>query len=65
VRGETRDLVFRGNIIRDTRPPESRRQSVGIRIEDGAGPVTLEGNQIEAATKIADERKLSKATEAR
>jgi parallel beta-helix repeat protein len=57
VRGETRDLVFRDNIIRDTRAPGARKQAVGIRIENGAGPVTLEGNQIEAATKIEDERK--------
>jgi polygalacturonase len=57
VRGETRDLVFRDNVIRDTRAPDARKQAVGIRIEEGAGPVTLEGNQIEAATKIEDQRK--------
>jgi polygalacturonase len=57
VRGETRDLVFRNNIIRDTRPMEARKQLVGIRIEEDAGEVTLEGNQIEAKTKVEDRRK--------
>ena len=57
VRGETRDLFFKNNIIRDTRSPEARKQSVGIRIEEEAGEVRLEGNQIEASTKIDDRRK--------
>jgi polygalacturonase len=57
VRGEPRDLVFRNNIIRDTRPVEARKQLVGIRIEEGAGEVTLEGNQIEAKTQVEDQRK--------
>jgi hypothetical protein len=57
VRGVTRDLVFRDNIIRDTRPMEARKQLVGIRIEEDAGEVTLEGNQIEAKTKVEDRRK--------
>jgi parallel beta-helix repeat protein len=57
VRGETHDLIFRKNIIRDTRPPEARKQAVGIRIEEGAGEVTLEDNQIVAKTEIEDQRK--------
>ena len=57
VRGETRDLVFRENVIRDTRPAAARQQLVGIRIEEGVGSVTLEGNQIEAGTKVEDQRK--------
>ncbi|MGO8698986.1 MAG: right-handed parallel beta-helix repeat-containing protein [Limisphaerales bacterium] len=57
VRGETHDLVFRDNVIRDTRLPEARKQIVGIQIEDGAGVVTLEGNQIDAKTKVEDQRK--------
>ncbi len=57
VRGETHDLVFRDNVIRDTRSSDSRKQSVGIRIEEGVGQITLEGNQIEASTKIEDQRK--------
>ena len=56
VRGETKDLVFRNNIIRDTRPPEARKQAVGIRIEEQAGAVVLEGNQIEARTQVEDRR---------
>jgi len=56
VRGETRDLVFRNNIIRDTRPAEARKQSVGIRIEEPAGKVILEDNQIEAKTAVDDRR---------
>jgi len=56
VRGETRNLVFRNNVIRDTRPAESRKQSVGIRIEEPVGEVVLEGNQIEAKTTIDDRR---------
>jgi polygalacturonase len=58
VRGETKDLVFRNNIIRDTRPPEARKQAVGIRIEEQAGAVVLEGNQIEARTQVEDRRSL-------
>lgn len=57
VRGQTRDLVFRDNIIRDTRPADARKQLVGIRIEADAGEVALEGNQIDAPTRIDDERK--------
>ena len=56
VRGETRDLVFRNNIIRDTRPPETRKQTVGIRIEEPAGKVVLEGNEIDAQTQVEDRR---------
>ena len=56
VRGETRDLVFRNNIIRDTRPVDQRRQTVGIRIEEPAGAVVLEGNTIDAATPVEDKR---------
>ena len=56
VRGETRDLVFRNNIIRDTRPPEARKQTVGIRIEEPAGKVVLEGNEIDAQTQVEDQR---------
>jgi parallel beta-helix repeat protein len=57
VRGETKDLVFRNNIIRDTRAPETRQQTVGIRIEEQAGEVVLEGNQIDARTRVEDKRK--------
>ena len=57
VRGETKGLLFKNNIIRDTRSPEARKQAVGIRIEEPAGEVVLEGNEIEAKTKVDDRRK--------
>jgi len=57
VRGETRGLVFKNNIIRDTRPLEARKQAVGIRIEEAAGEVVLEDNKIEARTIVEDQRK--------
>jgi parallel beta-helix repeat protein len=57
VRGETKDLVFRNNIIRDTRAPEAKQQTVGIRIEEQAGEVVLDGNQIDAKTSVEDKRK--------
>lgn len=47
VRGETRGLIFRNNIIRDTRPAEERKQKIGIQVEEKAGPVTSEGNRID------------------
>ena len=56
IRGETRDLVFEDNLIRDTRTGTDRRQAVGVRIESRAGAVSLKGNQIEAATPVQDER---------
>lgn len=57
IRGETNDLVFKNNIIRDTRPTESQTQTVGIRIEEQVGEIILEGNQIKAKIKIDDRRK--------
>jgi parallel beta-helix repeat protein len=59
IRGQTNDLIFRNNVIRDTRPAESQTQTVGIRIEEHVGPVTLEGNTIEAKVKIEDRRAAS------
>jgi hypothetical protein len=56
VRGQTTGLVFKNNTIRDTRSPETRQQTVGIRIEEQAGDVVLEGNEIEAKTKVEDQR---------
>jgi polygalacturonase len=57
VRGETKNLVFKNNIIRDTRAPNARKQSVGIRIEEQAGDIVLEENQIDAKTRVDDRRK--------
>ncbi|HUV63510.1 MAG TPA: right-handed parallel beta-helix repeat-containing protein [Sedimentisphaerales bacterium] len=56
IRGETNDLVFRNNVIRDTRPDGSQTQTVGIRIEEHVGQVVLDGNKIEAKTSIDDQR---------
>jgi parallel beta-helix repeat protein len=58
VRGETRDLVLKGNTIRDTRTGDARRQTVGIKLEEKVGTVTTEGNQIEANTAVQDGRKV-------
>lgn len=57
VRGETKDLIFRNNVIRDTRAGAERSQTVGIKIEELAGPVALENNQIDAVTPVQDQRK--------
>jgi parallel beta-helix repeat protein len=57
VRGETRDLVFKNNVIRDTRPAGEQKQLVGIELEEKVGNVTIEGNQIAAKTQLADARK--------
>jgi hypothetical protein len=59
VRGETRDLIFRDNVIRDTRSADARTQTVGIEIEEGVGHVTLEGNQIDTKTNVVDQRKVA------
>ena len=56
IRGETHDLVFKNNIIRDTRPPGQARQTTGIQMEEGVGAVMLEGNRVEA-TKVVDDRR--------
>jgi len=58
VRGETGDLVFKGNTIRDTRPAGDRRQTAGILLEQNVGPVQLDGNTIDAVTPIEDARRL-------
>jgi hypothetical protein len=56
VRGETRDLVFTTNTIRDTRPKTDRKQVVGIQLEEKVGKVQADGNLIDAATSIQDGR---------
>lgn len=57
VRGETNDLDFTGNIIRDTRQGSERRQTTGILIEEKAGAVKLKDNSIEAKKPVEDRRK--------
>jgi hypothetical protein len=56
IRGYTNDLVFKNNIIRDTRSGDSQKQTVGIRIEEHVGQVTLDSNIITAKTDVDDRR---------
>lgn len=56
VRGQTDDLVFKDNLIRDTRTGSDRRQTVGILLEEKVGAVVSEGNRIEAETPLQDRR---------
>jgi len=56
IRGYTNDLVFKNNTICDTRSGEAQKQTVGIRIEEHVGRVTLDGNKIIAKTAIDDRR---------
>lgn len=56
IRGQTNDLEFCRNTIRDTRPAESATQTVGILIEETVGRVVLEANTIQAPVPIEDRR---------
>ncbi len=56
IRGQTNDLVFKNNVIRDTREISSQKQTVGILIEEQVGKVALNGNEIRAKTAIEDRR---------
>jgi hypothetical protein len=56
IRGETNDLVFEGNTIRDTREGHAQTQTIGVLIEERAGNVTLKSNRIEAKKQIEDRR---------
>lgn len=57
VRGETRDLVLKGNTIRDTRTGSDRKQTTGIQLEENVGEVQTDDNKIDAPTAIQDGRK--------
>lgn len=56
IRGETKSLVIKSNLIRDTRPLSGQKQTVGIRIEEQVGEVALEGNTIESKKAVEDRR---------
>jgi parallel beta-helix repeat protein len=56
IRGYTNGLVFKNNVIRDTRENDSQKQTVGICIEEHVGQITLDGNKITAKTAIDDRR---------
>ena len=60
IRGHTNNLVFKNNIIRDTREDKLQRQTVGIRIEEQVGQIILDGNKIKAKIAI-DDRRVSKS----
>lgn len=47
IKGTTRGLVFKNNIVRETRAGTERRQKAGIRIHSGVTDLTLEDNTIE------------------
>jgi hypothetical protein len=57
IQGETKEIVLKNNLIRDTRPAEQRNQIIGIQIEEKAGPITIQDNSIEARIPIRDGRK--------
>lgn len=59
IRGETDGLIFRDNIIRDTRDQQAKTQTVGVLIESRVGDVVMSGNQIQADTPIDDRRTAS------
>jgi parallel beta-helix repeat protein len=56
IRGQTNNLVFKNNIIHDTREGKLQKQTVGIRIEEQVGQVILIGNTIKAKTTVEDKR---------
>lgn len=56
IRGYTNGLVLKNNVIRDTRENDAQKQTVGIRIEEHVGQITLDGNKITAKTIIDDRR---------
>ena len=56
IRGQTNDLVFENNVIRDTRTDDKQTQNIGIRMGKQVGKVTLNGNKITAETAIDDQR---------
>ena len=53
IRGHVNDLVFRNNVIRDSRTQDT---NVAILIEETVGPIVLENNKIETQTPIDDRR---------
>jgi len=56
IRGSVNDLVFRNNVIRDSRTQDADAEHIGIRIEETVGPVVLEDNKIETQIPVDDRR---------
>ncbi len=57
IRGRANDLVFKKNVIRDTRAKAARTQTTGILIEENVGKITLDENTIQAVKPVDDRRK--------
>ena len=60
ILGQTNDLVFVDNVIREIRTQDNQTQSTGIRIGKQAGNVTLNNNKIQAETPVHDQRDVKK-----
>jgi parallel beta-helix repeat protein len=56
VRGETRDINLKNNTIRDSRQGGEKKQTIGIQLDEKAGPVSLQQNKIDAKVEIRDLR---------
>jgi hypothetical protein len=56
IRGQTNNLVFKKNIIRDTREDNLQKQTIGILIEEQVGNFIIKDNKIKAKTTIEDRR---------
>lgn len=56
IRGYTNDLVFKDNVIRDTREGGSQTQVTGFLIEENVGEIILSGNKVEANHGVVDNR---------
>jgi len=57
IRGVTAGNQLLDNVIRDTRAPAERRQTIGVVIEEPAGDNLLGRNRIEAEEPVRDERR--------
>ena len=56
IRGPTSDNRLIGNIIRESRQGEGRRQTIGVAIEAASGDNQLERNRIDADEPVRDDR---------
>jgi parallel beta-helix repeat protein len=56
IRGYTNDLLFKNNVIHDTREGAAQTQVTGLLIEENVGDVNLIENKIEAEERVVDKR---------
>jgi parallel beta-helix repeat protein len=61
IRGPTSDNRLIGNIIRESRQGEGRRQTIGVAIEAASGDNQLERNRIDADEPVRDGRRADPA----